>query len=151
MRVRFKLLHPDAKLPAYATAGASGFDLVAIEDVEINRGETVLVKTGLSVEVPEGFEMQIRPRSGLSLKTPLRVANSPGTVDSDYRGEVGVILTNIAVYEIDNYGNSTKQKIKKGDRIAQGVICPVVRADFVIVQEHTETIRGSGGFGSTGK
>lgn len=150
MKVCFKLLHPDAKLPAYATPGASGFDLVAIEDVEICRGETKLVKTGLAVEIPKGYEMQVRPRSGLSLKTPLRVANSPGTVDSDYRGEVGVILTNIAVYENDNYGNPTRQKIKKGDRIAQGVICPVIHADMYVSTVLTDTARGEDGFGSTG-
>jgi dUTP pyrophosphatase len=155
MRVRFKLLHEDAKLPAYATAGASGFDLVAIEDVEIEPGETLLVKTGLSVEIPEGYEMQVRPRSGLSLKTPLRVANSPGTVDSDYRGEVCVIMNNSADPRYVPVGDlafrNKAQTIKKGDRIAQGVICPVIRADLVIVTEHTDTVRGAGGFGSTGK
>ena len=148
MRTKFKLLHTDAKLPSYASAGASGFDLVAIEDVPfIAAGQTVLVKTGLSVEIPEGFEMQVRPRSGLSLKPPLRVANAPGTVDSDYRGEVGVIITNITAP-----GCGPVLSIKKGDRIAQGVICPVYRADMVLAldEELTETVRGSGGFGSTG-
>jgi dUTP pyrophosphatase len=155
MIVKFKSLHPDATLPFYATAGASGFDLVAIEDVIIEPGETKLIRTGLAVEVLEGFEMQVRPRSGLSLKTPLRVANAPGTVDSDYRGEVCVIMTNIADNQYKaqtGTSGSIKQIIKKGDRIAQGVICPIMRADLIWTQESlSETNRGSGGFGSTGK
>ena len=119
MKVKIKKLHPDAVIPRYATVGSSGFDLVAIEDVVFEDGETRLVKTGLSFAVPEGYELQIRPRSGVSLKTYLRVANAPGTVDSDFRGEVCVIITNIPGYMKPGYGEIS---IKKGDRIAQGVI-----------------------------
>ena len=147
MRVKFKILTEGATLPFYATPGASGFDLVAIEDTKIYGGRTTAVKTGLAVEIPEGFEMQIRPRSGLSLKTNLRVANSPGTVDSDYRGEVCVIMQNTL-----DAGQTMSYQIKKGDRIAQGVIVPVIRADLVLEQEElSDTKRGTDGFGSTGK
>lgn len=148
MKVLIKKVHPDAVIPKYATPGAAGFDLVAIEDVVIVPGQTTAVKTGLSVEVPFGYEMQIRPRSGLSLKTALRVSNAPGTVDSDYRGEVAVILTNSSP---KNVAGSLHEYIKVGDRIAQGVIVPVVQAQFEEVVELSETERGAGGFGSTGK
>lgn len=143
IRVRVKKLREDAVIPEYKTEGAAGFDLVAAEDVTINAGETVTVPTGLAFEIPEGYELQIRPRSGLSLKTPLRIANSPGTIDSDYRGEVKIIITNTG--QCDDYYN-----IYKGDRIAQGVIVPVMRAEFEEVDELSETSRGYGGFGSTG-
>lgn len=143
MKIRIKKLHPDAVTPQYQTNGSSGFDLVAIEDVAIKSGETKLVRTGLAVDVGYGYELQVRPRSGLSLKSPLRVANSPGTVDADYRGEIGVIMTNISILEF-------AWKISKGDRIAQGVVCPVVQADIEVVEYLDETKRGSGGFGSTG-
>lgn len=143
IRVRVKKLREDAVIPEYKTPGAAGFDLVAAEDVTINAGETVTVPTGLAFEIPEGYELQIRPRSGLSLKTPLRIANSPGTIDSDYRGEVKIIVTNTG--QCDDYYN-----IYKGDRIAQGVIVPVMRAEFKEVDELSETSRGYGGFGSTG-
>lgn len=151
MNVKIKKLHPDAVVPKYATPGAAGFDLVALEDVNIDPGQTKLVKTGLSVEIPTGYELQIRPRSGTSLKTSLRVANSPGTVDSDYRGEVCVIVTNISAPILSGPYAGLPVGVKKGDRIAQGVICPVVQAEFEIVEELSSTDRGSGGFGSTGK
>lgn len=152
MKVKIKKLHPDAVIPAYATPGAAGFDLVATEDVEIRPGECKLVKTGLSVEVPAGFEMQVRPRSGLSLKTSLRVANSPGTVDSDYRGEVCVLMWHGGAKEFDGAtSNYQIFIIKKGERIAQGVICPVVQAEFEVAEDLSVTDRGAGGFGSTGK
>lgn len=158
MKIRIKKLHPDAVVPKYATNGSSGFDLVALEDVAIYPGETALVKTGLAVDVGPGYEMQVRPRSGLSLKTPLRVSNSPGTVDADYRGEVCVIMTNTSTDKgalQDKNGTYISglrgtQNIKKGDRIAQGVICPVVQADIEVVDYLDETERGAGGFGSTG-
>jgi dUTP pyrophosphatase len=143
MKVKIKKLHPDAVIPKYATPGSAGFDLVAIEDVTIWPNTSELVKTGLSVEIPDGFEMQVIPRSGLSLKTSLRIANSPGCIDSDYRGEVCVIAWNSLV------GSSIF--IKKGDRIAQGKIAPIVQAEFEEVEELSDTKRGSGGFGSTGK
>lgn len=152
MRIQIKKLNPDAVIPKYATEGSSGFDLVAIEDVTIQPGQTKLVKTGLAVNIGPGYEMQVRPRSGLSLKTPLRVANSPGTVDSDYRGEVCVIMTNSATEFCDKHDFREKvQYIKKGERIAQGVICPISRAEIEVVEELGDTDRGTGGFGSTGK
>lgn len=141
-------LHPDAIVPKYQTDGASGFDLHALESIQIAPGETLLVKTGLSFAIPKGFELQVRPRSGTSLKTSLRVANSPGTIDSDYRGEVCVIISN--TYHLSDDETSGNQIIRKGDRIAQGVICPVFKARFVEVEELDETQRGEGGFGSTG-
>jgi len=163
MKIKFKKLHKDAIIPSYQTAGASGFDFHALSTIKIAPGETKLVRTGLAVSLPEGFaphgefpicgdvrqidwELQVRPRSGLSLKTPLRVANSPGTVDRDYRGEIGIIITNLAVPGPDVQPIT----IKKGDRIAQGVICPVMRADIEEADELPETDRGEGGYGSTG-
>jgi dUTP pyrophosphatase len=157
MRIKIKKLDPEAVIPQYATEGASGFDLVSIEYCKVAPGENKLVKTGLAFEIPIGYELQIRPRSGLSLKTPLRVANSPGTVDSDYRGEVCVIITNTASDCYDSSGNGCGCRddhatyIKAGDRIAQGIICPVIKATFDVVDFLDETDRGAGGFGSTGK
>lgn len=145
MKVKIKKLHPDAVIPTYATLGSSGFDLYAVEDVYLSLGETQLVKTGLSFDVGFGYEIQVRPRSGLSLKTGLRISNSPGTIDADFRGEVCVIMT----LQQNGHGG-TGYKIKKGDRIAQGVICPVVQADFEVVEELEDTYRGSGGFGHSG-
>jgi dUTP pyrophosphatase len=142
MKLKIKKLNQDAQIPKYATPGSAGFDLAAIQQIEIAPGETELVKTGLAVAVPHGFELQVRPRSGTSLKTGLRVANAPGTVDSDYRGEVCVIMTNI--------GNTT-QIINAGDRIAQGVICPVYQIEFEETDTLDDTQRGSNGFGSTGQ
>ena len=144
MKVKIKKLHPDAVIPKYATSGSSGFDLVAIEDVTINICQTKLVKTGLAIDVGPGYELQVRPRSGLSLKTGLRVANSPGTVDSDYRGEVCVIMNLVP------QDGTIAYTIKKGDRIAQGIVCPVVQAEFETAEELEDTNRGSGGFGSSG-
>jgi dUTP pyrophosphatase len=146
MKVKIKKLHPDAIIPKYATSGSSGFDLVAIQDEYIGADQTRLVKTGLSMSIEPGYELQIRPRSGVSLKTLLRVANAPGTVDSDYRGEICVIITNT---ESISY-NNIAQKISKGDRIAQGVICPVVKVDFEEVENLEESERNENGFGSTG-
>jgi dUTP pyrophosphatase len=145
MKVNIKKLHEDAIIPKYQTPGASGFDLHALEDVRIELGETKLVRTGLAFSVGPGYEMQVRPRSGLSLKTPLRVSNAPGTIDSDFVGEVCVIMT----LTKNNLG-TVGYTIKKGDRIAQGVICPVMQADFAVVDELEETQRGCGAFGSTG-
>jgi dUTP pyrophosphatase len=153
MKLKIKKLHPDAVIPRYQTKGASGFDLHALEDTDISPGQTILVKTGLSVAVQEGFELQVRPRSGMSLKTYMRVANAPGTVDSDYRGEVCVIMTNtISIEELVKRGEGYNKycQIKKGDRIAQGVICPVLQVEFEEVEELDETQRGAGRYGSTG-
>jgi dUTP pyrophosphatase len=129
------------ELPAYATDGAAGMDVVAAEDVTIAPGARHAVATGLAVAIPPGFEIQVRPRSGLALKHGITVPNTPGTVDSDYRGEVKVILI--------NHG-ATPFEIRRGDRIAQLVIAPVLRATWLKVDELDETDRGEGGFGSTG-
>jgi len=159
MKIRIKKLHEDAVIPKYQTNGASGFDLHALEDTYVYPGATKLVRTGLAVDVGPGYELQVRPRSGLSLKTPLRVANAPGTVDADYRGEICVIMTNTSTDfspRVDEFGfiltnPNGEQHIKKGDRIAQGVVCPVVQADIEVVDYLDDTNRGSGAFGSTGK
>lgn len=170
MNVKIKRLHPDAFTPRYARHGDAGFDLYSTEDVIIEPGETKLIPTGLAFEIPPGFEMQIRPRSGISLKTKLRVANSPGTIDSGYRGEVKVMFENIGCDEIyrdgrriryvrninengvkiDEYVLDGSYIIRKGDRIAQGVIAPVIRTEFEEVSVLSETERGVCGFGSTG-
>ena len=142
MKVKVKKLVPNAVIPKYGTSGASGFDFVATELTVINAGETKLVKTGISMAVDQGYEIQVRPRSGMSLKTALRVANAPGTVDSDYRGEICVIMTNT-----DSEGSYV---IKEGDRIAQGVVCPILQVEFDEVDDLDDTQRGVGGFGSTG-
>lgn len=150
--IDIKRLHKDAVIPKYQTELAAGFDIHAVEDMEINAGETVLVKTGLAFAIPKGFELQIRPRSGNSLKTTIRIANSPGTIDADYRGEVCIIVDNLSkgtMPSLRGLENVGKLYIKKGDRIAQGVIAPVYQAKFCEVDELSDTDRGAGGFGST--
>ncbi len=134
-------LRPDIQLPRYQSAEAAGMDLVSAEDVNLEPGQRHAVSTGLSLEIPQGFEGQVRPRSGLALKAGLTCLNSPGTIDSDYRGEVKVILVNLS---------RELAKIRRGDRIAQLVIAPVSRAVLVEVESLSETQRGGGGFGSTG-
>lgn len=156
MKIKIKKLHKDAIIPKYAHEGDSGFDLFALEEIVIPAGETKLIGTGLSFEIPLGWELQVRPRSGLSLKTPLRISNSPGTVDASFRGEVCIILTNIADNHYKSeFGNLIygcgDQHIKKGDRIAQGVICPIIQAEFELADDLENTERGSNGFGSTGQ
>ncbi len=130
-------------LPFYATTHAAGADLRAAvdEDVVIAPGAHVLIKTGFAMALPDKYEAQIRPRSGLALKYGITVLNSPGTIDADYRGEVGVILI--------NHG-SKAFTVRRGDRIAQMIIAPFVQADFQAVESLSETERGSGGFGSSG-
>lgn len=131
-------------LPSYETAGAAGADLRANlpgGSVRLAPGERALVPTGLKLEIPEGYEVQIRPRSGLALKQGLTLPNTPGTIDSDYRGPLGVIVLNAGQEVIE---------IAHGQRIAQMVVAPVVRAEFLEVSELGETARGAGGFGSTG-
>lgn len=142
-----KLAHFDSTLPVptYQTDGAAGADLCASlenrTEMVIKPGERVLISTGLIFEIPTGYEIQVRPRSGLSLKTGLMVMNTPGTIDCDYRGEVKVILGNLG---------SKDEIIKHGDRIAQVVLAPVVQANFVFSDNLSDTRRGAGGFGSTG-
>ena len=128
-------------LPAYATEGAAGMDIVSAEDVTIAPGARHAVATGLSVAIPHGFEIQVRPRSGLAFKHGITVPNTPGTIDSDYRGELKVLLI--------NHG-SEDFAISRGDRVAQLVLAPVVQAAWSEVEELDATERGAGGFGSTG-
>jgi len=141
MILKVKRLSNEAKIPAYQSEEAAGFDLHSIEDVVINPGERKLIGTGLAFEIEKGYEVQIRPRSGLAVKHGITVLNSPGTIDSDYRGEIKVLLINL--------GNE-KFEIKKGDRIAQAVIAPVIQAEIIEVDSLSDTKRGAGGFGSTG-
>lgn len=129
-------------LPSYATSGAAGMDLLAAKAMTVPPGGRALVPTGLCIALPEGFEMQVRPRSGLALKHGITLPNAPGTVDEDYRGEVGVILLNTG---------SEPFEIARGDRIAQAVFAPVTKAEWEEVVVLPETQRGTGGFGSTGR
>ncbi|MFS0848390.1 dUTP diphosphatase [Novosphingobium panipatense] len=129
------------ELPAYATEGAAGMDVVSAEDVTLPPGGRHAVATGLSFAIPHGYEVQVRPRSGLALKHGITVPNTPGTIDSDYRGELKVILINHGAEAFD---------IRRGDRVAQLVLAPVTRASWVEVDELDTTMRGEGGFGSTG-
>lgn len=141
MTLRFKKIHPDATLPSYAHASDAGMDVRSVEDVTVPAKGRVLVHTGLVMLLPPMYEAQVRPRSGLALKHGITVLNTPGTIDSGYRGEVGVILA--------NFGDSDFQ-VKKGDKVAQIVVAPVVQAEIEEVSEIDETDRGAGGFGSTG-
>ncbi|WP_394658281.1 dUTP diphosphatase [uncultured Novosphingobium sp.] len=129
------------ELPAYATDGAAGMDVLAAEDLTLAVGGRHAVATGLAFAIPLGYEIQVRPRSGLALKHGITVPNTPGTIDSDYRGELKVILI--------NHGQDAFS-IRRGDRIAQLVLAPVVRASWLKVDELDHTARGEGGFGSTG-
>jgi len=143
MKINIKKLDERATLPTYATEGSSGFDFAAIERVEIRPGVPRLIRTGIAMEIPLGYELQIRSRSSLALKTKLRIAPGIGTVDSDYREEIFIMLENT-----DPDGKAFV--IAKGDRIAQGVIVPVLKVELTEVTELTETSR-TGGFGSTGR
>lgn len=136
----------------YATVGSSAFDIVAGESAVVLAGCQVAIRTGMHVTIPSGFELQIRPRSGLAANNHVSITNSPGTVDSDFRGEVRVLIENRHTYgsNADTQDIGQAFKVTKGDRIAQGVISRVWQADFVIVDSLTPTSRGSGGFGSTG-
>jgi dUTP pyrophosphatase len=129
-------------LPAYATAGAAGLDVVAAESLTLAPGARHAVATGFSIAIPDGYEVQVRPRSGLALKHGLTCLNTPGTIDSDYRGEVKVILANLGAEPFE---------VIRGERIAQLVPAPVLKARFNEVEELAETERGGGGFGSTGR
>lgn len=135
-------LEPDAILPVYQTEHSAGMDLRSTVDVTLTPGERRLVPTGLRMSIPEGYEGQVRPRSGLALKHGIGMVNAPGTIDSDYRGEIGVLLINL--------GQETVT-FQKGERIAQLVICPIARARLLPMDELEQTVRGAGGFGSTGK
>ncbi len=128
-------------VPEYETSGSAGMDVRAAKAMVIAAGDRAIVPTGFAMAIPEGYEVQVRPRSGLAIKKGISLPNTPGTIDSDYRGELGVILI--------NHGNEDFA-IERGDRIAQLVVAPVQRAKMVLVDELDATARGAGGFGSTG-
>lgn len=142
--IRLKRLPHGEGLPApdYASEHAAGLDVVAAEDLTLKPGTRHAVATGFAIAIPEGFEVQVRPRSGLALKHGITCLNTPGTIDSDYRGEVKVILANLGGEDFE---------VRRGERIAQLVPAPVLKARFVEVGELEETVRGGGGFGSTGR
>ena len=143
IEILIKRLSNNISLPKYETDGSSGLDLAAnIENkVKIEPGKTAIIPTGISVSIPLNYEIQIRPRSGLAAKNQISVLNTPGTIDADYRGEIKVILINLG---------ESPFVVEKGMRIAQMVLCPIVKAKLKEVQNLEDTVRGSGGFGSTG-
>ena len=141
MTLKFKRIHPDAVLPAYAHPSDAGMDVRSVEELAIAPGKRALVRTGLVMMLPQFYEAQVRPRSGLALKHGITVLNTPGTIDSGYRGEVGVVLINLGQEEF---------KVAKGDKIAQLVIAPVTQPEIAEAFDVDETDRGEGGFGSTG-
>ena len=143
IKILIKRLSKEISLPKYETAGSSGMDLAAniVDNINVDPGKTAIIPTGLALSVPKGFEVQIRPRSGLAAKQKISVLNTPGTIDSDYRGEIKVILINLGQKSFI---------VEKGLRIAQMVVCPVVQAQIKEVEDLNETERGKGGFGSTG-
>tara|TARA_B100000780_G_scaffold57649_1_gene36652 strand:- start:120 stop:557 length:438 start_codon:yes stop_codon:yes gene_type:complete len=143
-KILIKKLHPDVELPAYKTKGASGMDLMAFisEPIRIAPGSSYLVPTGISMAFSEDYEVQIRPRSGLAAKNSITVLNTPGTIDSDYRGEIKIILFN---HGKEDFLVSNK------DRVAQMVLNPIVKMEFEEADNLPDTLRGGGGFGSTGK
>ena len=144
VKILVKKLNSRVKLPSYKTKGSSGMDLMAFldESISIIPQKSELIPTGISIAIPENTEVQIRPRSGLAAKNNISILNTPGTIDSDYRGELKVILYNHGAKEFI---------INNGDRIAQMVLVPIIKATFEEVESLPETIRGEGGFGSTGK
>ena len=144
VKILVKKFDKNIKLPVYKTSGSSGMDIMAYikKKISIKSGKTAIIPTGIAVAIPKNFEIQIRPRSGLAAKNGISIVNTPGTIDSDYRGEIKVILIN---------QSKKKFRIKNGDRIAQMVISPTIKAKIQEVSSLTKTDRGSGGFGSTGK
>ena len=144
VKILVKKFDKDIKLPTYKTSGSSGMDLVAYikNKIAINPGATAIIPTGIAVAIPKNYEMQIRPRSGLASKNSISVLNTPGTIDSDYRGEIKIILINLSKKSFI---------VKSGDRVAQMILCPVEKVKFKEVKNLPKTVRGKGGFGSTGK
>lgn len=142
INIRIKKLHPDAVIPQYKKSGDAGFDLHCLKDTLVPANGLAVLPTGLCMAIPEGYEMQIRMRSGASMQTPLMLANAPGTIDSGYRGEIGIIVRNL---------NAQAYLARKGERIAQGVIAPVLQANFMEADSLPDSERGGCGFGSTGK
>ena len=144
VRILVKKFDKNIKLPTYKTSGSSGMDLMAYvkNKITINPGKTAIIPTGIAVAIPKNYEIQIRPRSGLAAKKGISVLNTPGTVDADYRGEIKIILINLS---------KKLFVVKSGDRIAQMILCPITKAKLKEVKKLPRTIRGKGGFGSTGK
>ena len=144
VKILVKKFDKNIKLPAYKTSGSSGMDLVAYvkKKVIINSGKTAIIPTGIAVAIPKNYEIQIRPRSGLAAKKSISVLNTPGTIDSDYRGEIKIILINLSKKSF---------MVKSGDRIAQMILCPVAKGKLREVKNLPITVRGKRGFGSTGK
>ena len=144
VKVLVKRFHPKVKLPKYKTSGSSGMDIMAFieKPIKIKPGTSALVPTGISIAFPEEFEVQIRPRSGLAAKNNISILNTPGTIDSDYRGEIKIILFN---HSNENF------IIKNSDRVAQMVLTPIIKMELEETNELPQSIRGKGGFGSTGK
>ncbi len=144
VKILVKKFDQNIRLPAYKTPGSSGVDIVAFieKNIVIKPGKSAMVPTGIAVAIPKNYELQIRPRSGLAASKSITVLNTPGTIDSDYRGEIKVILINLG---------KNKFLVKSGDRIAQMILCPVAKAKLTVVKKLPKTKRGKGGFGSTGK
>ena len=144
VKILVKKFDKNIKLPTYKTSGSSGMDLVAYikNKITINPGKTAMVPTGIAIAVPKNYEIQIRPRSGLAAKKSISVLNTPGTIDSDYRGEIKIILINLS---------KKSYVVKSGDRVAQMILCPVAKGKLREVKNLPKTVRDKGGFGSTGK
>ena len=144
IKILVKKFDKNIKLPTYKTSGSSGMDLVAYikNKITIDPGKTAIIPTGIAVAIPKNYEIQIRPRSGLAAKKGISVLNTPGTVDSDYRGEIIIILINLSKKSF---------VVKSGDRVAQMILCPVAKGKLQEVKNLPKTVRGKGGFGSTGK
>jgi len=144
VKILVKKFDKNIKLPTYKTSGSSGMDLVAYikNKITIDPGKTVMIPTGIAVAIPKNYEIQIRPRSGLAAKKGISILNTPGTVDSDYRGEIKIILINLSKKSF---------MVKSGDRVAQMILCPVVKGKLQEVKNLPKTVRDKGGFGSTGK
>ena len=144
VKILVKKFYKNIILPAYKTSGSSGMDLVAYikNKITIDPGKTAMIPTGIAVAIPKNYEIQIRPRSGLAAKKGISVLNTPGTVDSDYRGEIIIILINLSKKSF---------VVKSGDRVAQMILCPVAKGKLQEVKNLPKTVRGKGGFGSTGK
>jgi dUTP pyrophosphatase len=160
VNIKVEICREGARLPKYANEGDAGMDVYVCENIIVSCGETVVVPIGLKMAIPKGYEIQVRPRSGLSLKTPLRVSNSPGTIDQNFKGEIGILITNTSTFDGDFNGildlNDKENAhgdylIKKGDRIAQLVLSEVPRMDLEVVND-VSCIGGNrgGGFGSSG-
>jgi len=144
VKILVKKFNKNIKLPTYKTSGSSGMDLAAYikNKIILDPGKTAIISTGIAVAIPKNYEIQIRPRSGLAAKKGISVINTPGTVDSDYRGEIKIILINLSKESF---------VVKSGDRVAQMILCPVIKAKLEEVKNLPKTIRNRGGFGSTGK